>query len=301
VHWTRPAGTAFRVSLVQGNIPQDEKWDPEASIPTLDLYRRLTEQHWDSRLIVWPEAAIPEYQDEVQQDYLDPLQAEARRYGTDMLIGVPTHDWVTDYYYNSVIALGAHAGVYNKRHLVIFGEFFPVPNWVRNWLRLMDLPYSDFTRGAADQELLQVAGYPVGVSICFEDAFGDEIARALPKAAFLVNVSNDGWFGDSIALPQHLEIARMRALEAGRYLLRTTNTGITAIVDDSGRVQATAPLAKTYVLSGPVRPMTGATPLGMWGNAGVVVLSLLLAAGAMLNPWRRRSAAQDESVEGQSL
>jgi apolipoprotein N-acyltransferase len=298
MHWTRPVGAPFQASLVQGNIPQDEKWDPEASTPTLELYRRLTEQHWDSRLIVWPEAAIPEYQDEVQEDYLDPLETEARRHGTDMLVGVPTHDWVTDYYYNSVISLGAHDGVYNKRHLVIFGEFFPVPGWVRNWLRLMDLPYSDFTRGAAEQSPLRVAGYPAGISICFEDAFGDEIFRALPQAAFLVNVSNDGWFGESIALPQHLEIARMRALEAGRYMLRTTNTGITAIVDDSGKVREIAPLAKTYVLSGSVQPLAGGTPLGVWGNAAVVMLSLLLAVAAALYPWRRRAAAHADPAEG---
>jgi len=288
-HWTRPAGAPFRVSLVQGDIPQDEKWDPNVSTPTLDLYRKLAVDHWDSRLIIWPEAAIPEYQDEVQLDFLDPLEADARQHGTDLLIGVPTHDWSTDAYYNSVISLGAKDGVYHKRHLVVFGEFFPVPDWVRNWLRLMDLPYSDFTRGAVEQPLLQAAGYPVGVSICFEDAFGEEILRALPSAAFLVNVSNDGWFGDSIALPQHLEIARMRALETGRYLLRTTNTGVTAMVDDAGRVRETAPLAKTYVLSGLVQPLVGATPFSIWGNSGAVAIGLLMVGAAAFHPRKHRS------------
>jgi apolipoprotein N-acyltransferase len=140
----------------------------------------------------------------------------------------------------------------------------------------MDLPYSSFSPGAKGQRLLRAAGYAVGTSICYEDAYGSEIMRDLPEAAFLVNVSNDGWFGDSIALPQHLEIARMRALEAGRWLLRTTNTGVTAIIDDQGRVQAEAPTQKVYVLSGEIQPLVGATPVTRWGDLPVVCLSLLL-------------------------
>ena len=285
VHWTHAAGAPFRVSLVQGDIAQDEKWEPEYFEPTLEMYRRLTREHWDSQLVVWPEAAVPAYEDEVKLDYLDPLEDEARKHGTDLLLGIPTYDPGTDDYYNSVISLGSSDGEYHKRHLVPFGENFEfLPAWVRSLLRSMDLPYSSFTPGAARQELLQAAGYPVGVSICYEDAYGSEIMRDLPKAAFLVNVSNDGWFGRSIALPQHLEIARMSALTTGRYLLRATNTGITAIVDDGGRLLSVAPAGKEVVLSGEVRPLAGATPASWWGNLPVVWLSLLALALA----WRGR-------------
>jgi len=277
LRWTHPAGAPLSVTLIQGDIPQDQKWEPSAFEPTLKLYRRLTDAHWASKLIVWPEAAVPAYQDEVQIDYLDPLEADARGHGTDILLGVPTYDPLQDAYYNSVISLGSSDGTYDKRHLVPFGENFEfLPQWVKSLLRDMDLPYSSFSPGARDQRLLRAAGYAVGTSICYEDAYGSEIMRDLPEAAFLVNVSNDGWFGDSIALPQHLEIARMRALEAGRWLLRTTNTGVTAIVDDGGRVRAQAPTGQVYVLDGVIQPLAGATPVTRWGDMPVVCLSLLV-------------------------
>ena len=286
LRWTHAAGPDVSVSLIQGDVPQDQKWAPEAFIPTLNLYRELTDAHWQSRLIIWPEAAVPAYRDEVQLTYLDPLEAEARKHGADILLGVPTYDPATDYYFNSVISLGSSDGTYDKRHLVPFGENFEfLPHWVKSILRDLDLPYSSFTPGAADQPLLKAAGYPIGTSICYEDAFGDEIMRALPQAAFLVNVSNDGWFGDSIALPQHLEIARMRAIETGRYLLRTTNTGITAIVDDGGRVLARAPLGKVSVLNGTLKPLKGATPLTHWGDNLAAGLSMLLLLGCV---WQTR-------------
>jgi apolipoprotein N-acyltransferase len=289
VRWTHPAGPDVGVTLIQGDIPQDQKWESAAFIPTLKLYRQLTDQHWKSRIIVWPEAAVPAYEDEVRLDFLDPLEADARKHGTDLLLGVPTYDAADDYYYNSVISLGSSDGAYNKRHLVPFGEDFEfLPRWVKSLLRSLDLPYSSFTAGAAEQPLLKAAGYSVGTSICYEDAFGDEIMRALPQAAFLVNVSNDGWFGESIALPQHLEIARMRAIETGRYLLRATNTGITAIVDDGGRVLAEAPRSQVSVLEGELRPLAGATPVMRWGDWGIVSLSalLLIGFGGPLRRWR---------------
>lgn len=291
LQWTQPAGPAITVSMVQGDIPQTTKWAPETFEPTMQLYRRLTEEHWTSQLIIWPEAAVPDYYDDVKESYLDPLEQAARLHGTDMLIGVPTEDVAGGQYYNSVISLGRHDGVYNKRHLVPFGEFFPVPEWVRRWLELMDLPYSDFTPGAVDQPLLRVAGYPVGISICYEDAFSDEIMRALPQAALLVNVSNDGWFGDSIALPQHLEIARMRALEAGRYLLRDTNTGITAIIDPSGRVTSRIPMDQAGVLTDEVVPYAGSTlyaRTGIWIVMCLMLVLLFLAAAKQLRVGKRK-------------
>lgn len=286
ITWTHPAGAPLAVSLIQGDVAQDQKWEPAAFIPTLDLYRKLTEQNWSSQVIIWPEAAVPAYQDEVQISYLDPLEADARKHGTDIVMGIPTYDPKRDDYFNSVITLGADDGTYNKRHLVPFGENFEfLPDWVKALLRDMDLPYSSFSRGAARQEPLRVAGFAIGTSICYEDAYGADILRDLPQAAFLVNVSNDGWFGDSIALPQHLEIARMRAIEAGRWLLRTTNTGITAIVDDRGRIRGQAPTDQVYVLQGRIQPLAGATPVTRWGSTPIVAWSLLVL---LFCAWRHR-------------
>lgn len=290
IAWTRPAAPAMTVSLIQGDIPQSIKWQPEALEPTLRLYRKLTDEHWASRLIVWPEAAIPDYLDDVP-DFAAQLQADAERHGADLLVGVPTED-DAGHYYNSVVSFGKRPGEYHKHHLVPFGENFTfLPRWVRYLLRDLELPYSSFTPGAARQKLLRAAGYPVGVSICYEDAYGNEIMRALPKAAFLVNVSDDGWFGDSIALPQHLEIARMRALEAGRYLLRATNTGITAIIGPHGGVRASLAPGLRGVLDGEFVPYRGATPYARLGNGAIVVLCALMAAGGYLRRLRRDRAS----------
>ncbi|MDE2235976.1 MAG: apolipoprotein N-acyltransferase [Gammaproteobacteria bacterium] len=288
VQWTRPSGKPFEVSLLQGNIPSTIKWAPQTFQPTLDLYRRMTEANWSSRLIVWPESALPDYADLVWNDYLEPLEKLAIAHGTELFIGAPTEDPATGAAYNSVLGLGRNQGLYNKQHLVPLSEYFPLPDWARHWLASMDLPYSSFTPGSKDQPLLRAAGYPVGVSICYEDAYGNEIMRALPQAAFLVNVSDDGWFGDSIALPQHFEIARMRSLETGRYLLRDTNTGITAIITARGRVAKSLPRNKQAALQGMVVPYAGSTPYRYIGNGGVVICCcLLLAAGLW---WRMRKS-----------
>ncbi|MGH8283134.1 MAG: apolipoprotein N-acyltransferase, partial [Gammaproteobacteria bacterium] len=288
VPWTRPSGALIKVSLMQGDIPQSLKWDPQAFLLTLQRYHELTEAHWDSRLIIWPESAIPDYADDVKQDYLDPLEAEARKHGTDMLIGILTENQATGAAYNSVISLGGHDGVYDKRHLVPMAEYFPAPVWVTRWLQSMSLPYSSFTPGATRQPLLRVAGYPVDTSICYEDAFGSEIMRGLPQAAFLVNVSNDAWFGDSIALPQHFEISRMRALEAGRYLLRGTNTGITAVVNPDGGIVEELDVDTVGVLTAEVPPYEGSTPYVRVGNFAIVLICIvLILVMGWLGPWRK--------------
>ncbi|MGH8378027.1 MAG: apolipoprotein N-acyltransferase [Gammaproteobacteria bacterium] len=284
VSWTEPSGAPIKIGLVQGNIPQSLKWDPQEFQVTLKRYRRLTEANWDSRVIIWPESAIPDYADAVIQDYLNPLETEARQHGADMLIGILTENLVTGAAYNSVISLGRHDGVYDKRHLVPMAEYFPAPAWVTRWLQSMNLPYSSFTPGDARQPLLRVAGYPVAVSICYEDAFGSEIMRDLPQAAFLVNVSNDAWFGDSIALPQHFEISRMRALEAGRFLLRDTNTGITAVVNPAGGIVKRLDVDTVDVLTAEVPPYAGSTPYVRVGNIAIVLICIVLVLVA--SGWR---------------
>src|SRR5690606_1565180 len=194
IEWKTPAGAPLQVALVQGNIPQQLKWRPEVLAQTEARYRELTDAYWQSDLIVWPEAAIPALYDQVAVDYLAPLETARRRHGAAVLLGILDYDRTRDEYYNTVLELGAEPAFYRKRHLVPFGEYFPVPDFIRAWLRLMNLPYADFTSGADRQPLLQAAGIPLGVSICYEIIFGAEIIRDLPAAELLVNVSNDAWF-----------------------------------------------------------------------------------------------------------
>lgn len=281
VAWTAPNGDSLRVSLIQGGIPQDRKWLPEQRQPTLDLYRQLTELSRGSQLVVWPEAAVPAVMGQVS-GYLDSVAAQAGHQGTDVLTGVLRRNPATGQLENSLIVLGPEGQVYSKRHLVPFGEYFPVPDFVRERMRLMNLPHSDFAAGADDQPLLHAAGQRIAANICYEDVFGEEQLPFLPEATLLVNVSNDAWFGDSIAPHQHLQIARMRALEAGRYLLRATNNGITAIIDPDGRIEQRSPQFRTHVLTAVVEPREGATPYVRFGNWLIVLLAAAATATGVL-------------------
>jgi apolipoprotein N-acyltransferase len=178
---------------------------------------------------------------------------------------------------------------YDKRRLVPFGEVFPVPSFVREWMKLRDLPYTDLTPGERRQSALPAAGQKIGATICYEDAYGAEQLEVLKEATLLVNVTNDAWFGDSTAKPQHLEISRMRALEAGRPLLRAANDGISALLGPAGEVQATLPRFEPGVLTGVVQPRTGLTPYAKVGNTPVIVACLIfVGVGAWL--LRRASA-----------
>ncbi|TAM99808.1 MAG: apolipoprotein N-acyltransferase, partial [Rhodanobacteraceae bacterium] len=229
VDWTHPVGAPLRVSLMQGDVAQGIKWQAGASERDLRLYQNLTHGHDGSNLIAWPETAIPTFYRDLRPR-LRSLDARLRADHATLLTGLLRASPDGQRVYNSVVALGATSGFYDKRHLVPFGEYFPVPGFVRRWLAGMALPHSDFSRGAARQPLLTVAGHPVGISICYEDAFNRDILPALPAAALLVNVSDDAWFGRSLGPAQHFQMARMRALETGRVLLRVDNSSVTAVV-----------------------------------------------------------------------
>ncbi len=281
VEWSAPAGEPLRASLIQGNVPQNLKWLPEQRQPTIDLYTRLSRQHWaDSDIVIWPETALPAYYHQAER-FLQGLAAEAARHGSSLMLGLPVRpESAPDTYYNSVVAVGEPVQFYNKHHLVPFGEYIPLKDLLGGLLDILQVPMADFSRGAAVQPPLVVAGQKIAVSICYEDAFGEEVIRALPQATVLVNVSNDAWFGDSLAPHQHLQMARMRSMETARPMFRATNNGISALIDHRGRVTARSPQFEVYVLSGSLQPRRGATPYVLGGNYSLLVLllsSLLLA------------------------
>ncbi|MBT8445318.1 MAG: apolipoprotein N-acyltransferase [Gammaproteobacteria bacterium] len=273
--WTVAAEDELRVGLAQGSIPQDRKWLPEQLRPTLQLYGKLTFTDADLDLVVWPEVAVPAVADRVQ-GYLDALDEQARERGLQLYLGILTRDADSGQYRNSLIGLGQSRAEYHKRHLVPFGEFFPVPDFARRWMRSAGLPSQDTLAGERAQPPLPVGSHSMAPSICYEDAFGTEQLDFLPEASLLMNVSNDAWFGDSIAPHQHLQIAQMRSLEAGRPMLRTTNTGITAFIGADGRIVARSEQFEIDVLRASVRPHTGSTPYMRTGNWVVIVLCLCL-------------------------
>jgi len=281
-HWTVPEGEPIVVSLLQGNIPQEMKWRDDKIGATLEKYRRLVDSS-NARLIVLPETALPLFLHDVPPYYLNGFASHARSNGGDVLIGVPERTDTRDYF-NSVLSFGASSTqTYRKSHLVPFGEFVPLKPLFGWFLEVVQIPLLDFARGAETQQPLAVAGQRVAVNICYEDAFGAEIIRQLPHATLLANVSNVAWFGHSIAPQQHLQISQARALETGRYMLRATNTGMTAIIDPYGRVRNVAPEFTESIVTGVVQGRAGATPYVRWGNAPIVALALLLAlAGGWL-------------------
>ena len=270
--WTQPLGASFSVTLIQGNISQAIKWEPGHRADTLRIYHKLAAAS-HARLTILPETAIPIFYDEVPVAYLQDLIRDGRNNGGDVLVGVP-EETTGDNYYNSVMSFGlAPTQVYRKFHLVPFGEYIPlrpVFGWI---LDVLKMPLSDFSRGSQHQQPFQIAGQRVAADVCYEDVFGDEIIHQLPAASILVNVTDDAWFGDTVAPWQHLQIAQMRALETGREMLRATNTGVTAIIERNGTVQQYLPLFKRAVLSGSAQGYRGDTPFIRWGNT----LALLLA------------------------
>jgi len=275
VQWTTPRGEAIRVSLVQGNISQDDKWAPENLLSTFSRYTDLTFTSQLSDLTIWPETAIPAFHDQVNDGFIAYLETELAKTGASLLTGIPVLDRQRWEYYNAVITLGGEQAFYYKQHLVPYGEYLPMRWLIGHALDALAVPNADFSSGTDTQPLLQAAGYPVATSICYEVVFGEQIIKALPEAAMLVNVSNDAWFGDSLAPHQHLEMARMRAKETGRAMLRATNTGISAIIDHDGRIVQQSPQFEIAVVSGPVTPMQGATPYVRMGNVPIVVLSVV--------------------------
>jgi len=279
VHWTEPAGEPVSAALLQGNIEQDLKFRPERYAAILATYVRLAEGA-RAKLIVFPETSIPRFLDRIEPEFLEQLAGVARRNGGDLLLGVPYRSRSGEYF-NSVISLGSSPPqAYHKSHLVPFGEFIPPGfGWV---LGVLQVPLSDFSRGGHDQAPIAAAGQRVAVNVCYEDAFGNQIARRVREATILVNVSNVAWFGDSLAPAQHLQIARLRAVETGRMHLAATNTGITAAIDRDGRVLARLPQYTEGRLEVSAQGYAGATPYASYADWPVVIVSLLVLAGALL-------------------
>ncbi len=273
VAWTRPAGPPLSVSLLQGNIPQSLKWAPEHLQLSLETYARLARAH-PAQLTVLPETAVPLWFDEIPADFLRGLT----RHG-DALLGGVARDGAA--YRNAALALspGGAVQAYSKVHLVPFGEFVP-PGF--GWFfGLVNIPMSDFSAGERRQPPLAVAGQKIMPNICYEDLFGEELLPALPDATLLINLSNTAWFGDSLAQPQHLQIARVRALETGRMILRATNTGMTAAIAPDGRTISVLPPFTAGALEVSAQGFSGLTPFARVGNALAVSLACLAVAIAV--------------------
>ncbi len=288
--YTHALGKPLTVSIIQGNIPQDSKWDESSQDSIISTYKKLSRPEWGRDIVLWPEAAITKFYDEATDDLMD-LDGIAHAHGSTLITGIPyvTPGGPPYFYYNAVIALGQGRGIYEKQRLVPFGEYVPFASVLRGLMPFFDLPMSGFSWGRPDQPPLQAGWIRVQPSICYEVAYPELLQYQASSAELLVTISNDAWFGGSHGPWQHFEMVRMRALETGRYFLSGTNNGISAIVDPQGKVVTEAPQFRQAVLRGQVSAMVGLTPWLVVGNQLVIGLSLaFLSLLAGLGLWQSR-------------
>ena len=293
VEWTQPHGKPITVRLVQGNVPQDEKFTEGSLQRAIDTFGPLMNRPGSFDLIMLPESVFSLPLEYLPAPVYDGLKKFAQDSGAALVLGIFVEP-APEQYFNSAVALGPDGRLqrYSKRHLVPFGEVVP---WGFHWfVNLMAMPLADQQRGAEQQPPFEIAGQRIAMNICYEDLFGAEIRQAWRDESraptIMANISNLAWFDDSIALPQHLQISRMRSLETGRPMIRATNTGATAIIDAHGRVAAVAPFLTADVLDGAVQGRAGNTPFLLAGNLaalGLIVLLLLAALWSSRCPGSR--------------
>jgi len=290
--WSQPQGDPVSLGMVQPNIPQALKWDPNFVEPTLARLEKLSEDLWDKDLIIWPEAAIPQVYHQMQP-FIEELEAQARTRQTALISGIiydhlsAERGWV---YHNSLVGLGEAQGLYHKQRLVPFGEYVPLEAWLRGLIDFFDLPTSVITSGPARQPGLQLGELNIAPFICYEIVYPDQVARNARNSQLLLTVSNDAWFADSIGPLQHLQMAQMRALETGRELGRSTNNGVSALIDHKGGIKARGEQFVEETLSGELQPRTGLTPFMRWGTWPLLVLALGVLAWAWWGGRRTRDA-----------
>ncbi len=289
IEWVaRAKKEPLSIAIVQPNIPQEKKWNPSWYAPILRQYREATVPLLGNDIIIWPESAVPRIYQRAR-DFLDPIAERAATAGSTLITGIPFRDQDGATYHNSIVALGDGEGVYHKQRLVPFGEYVPMETLLRGLIDFFDLPMSAFTPGLADQQPLRAGGYRIAPFICYEVVYPDLVARGARHAELLVTISNDSWFGNSIGPLQHLQMAQMRALENGRYMIRATNNGVSAIIDHHGRIIARTPQFITTALHGEAELMLGETAFSSMGSWPVVigcVVAIMLMALMYLVVWR---------------
>ena len=282
--WTEPSGEPLSVTAIQGNIEQNLKWDPAQIEAQLMLYQSLTLNAKASDLVIWPETAVPILKDQAQ-GYLNSIERMISQHDSALITGVPIRQNDENgnlRYYNAITTLGDSQGEYRKQKLVPFGEYVPLQEVLRGLIAFFDLPMSDFARGPSQQAPLNAKGYKIAPYICYEVVYPEFATELAAQSDILLTISNDTWFGTSIGPMQHLQMAQMRALEAGRWMIRATNNGVSALIDPRGHITVTVPQFQQAVLRGSVVPMQGLTPYLRWQSWPLILLCALCLIPAVL-------------------
>jgi apolipoprotein N-acyltransferase len=285
---TNAAALPVTVAIVQPNVPQEHKWDPQWYRPIIEQLRTATTPALEQDIVIWPESAVPNYYQRAQ-DFLEPEARRAKETKTTLITGIPFRPAGGKSYYNGITAMGYGEGVYYKQRLVPFGEYVPLEGMLRGLIEFFDLPMSSFSPGPANQPPLKAGAYRISPFICYEIVYGGLVARNARDADMLITISNDSWFGNSIGPWQHLQIAQMRGRENGRYVIRATNNGISAIIDHQGRILKRTEQFVATTLTGEAEAMMGRTPFGAFGNTPVIAscfIGLFLMALMYIGFWR---------------
>nr|MDQ2994728.1 apolipoprotein N-acyltransferase [Pseudomonadota bacterium] len=265
-------GKKLKVAMIQGNVPQEYKWQPEKTDTIIDTYNQLTQAHWNADLILWPEAAIPMLKDEAAP-FLQHLEQQAKKQQKTVLIGIPFKE--DNLYYNGLILLGQSQGQYAKRHLIPFGEYTPFTTWLDPLMLALSIPMSSFSSGAANQPPLVVNNIHFAPFICYEIVEPDEVRRSLQNAEMIITISDDSWFDGSIASEQHLQMARMRSLENAMPQLFLSSRGASAIIAADGKILATLGEHQRGVLTHTVSTVVGITPWRRFGSQPTLLYCFL--------------------------
>ena len=281
IDWVHIKSAPIKVAMVQANIPQEIKWDQQQLLPTLRLYRRSSEPLFKAHdIVIWPEAAVPSYYHNAK-NFLSDVSSKANNHNSTLITGIPYLYPETDTeprrFHNSIMAFGAGSGLYHKQRLVPFGEYVPLESLLRGLIQFFDLPMSSFTPGPSDQKPLTAGSLKLAPLICYEVVYPDLVSQWLPKSDMLITISNDAWFGASIGPLQHLQMAQMRALENGRYVLRSTGSGISAIIDQRGKITTRGNQFTREIVSGEAQAFTGTTPFAALGSWPTLAFCLLIS------------------------
>ena len=285
IEWAIPFRENVQVSVVQGNIEQHTKWRQSMIHPIMNTYLTLTNKEWGREIIVWPEASITLFR-ESAGSILRALDRRGKEAGTTLVLGIPDRDEAGQFL-NTAVSVGEGTGSYIKRRLVPFGEYVPLEDQLRGLITFFDLPMSRNQAGPWDQIPLLAGSLKLSLSICYEVVYAELVRKTVDRPDLFITISNDTWFGHSIGPEQHLQMAAMRALENGRWMIRATNNGITALIDHQGKVQARLSSFEPGVLRGSVSIMKGVTPYHQTGQWPVLVLCFLMIGTGIF--WRKKS------------
>jgi len=278
IEWTKAHGKAINITIIQGNSPQQTRWDQSYLNDIMRRYENLSLQWWDKTdVLIWPENAIPVFYHHVKDSFYKRIQSKINKYDVTFITGLPVQDQASGKYYNALLKQEKdNQQFYYKQHLVPFGEYLPLEDFLRGLIRFFNIPMSGFSTPEQQQAVIRFKGLPVATTICYEDIFPSLARQNLPNAQLLLNLSNNGWYGNSLAPHQHLQIAQMRALENGRELIRSTTSGISALVDHKGQIKNKTPQFKKAILTGRIQPRIGNTPYIRYNNLPLIIYIIFL-------------------------